>query len=372
MLLLKLFLKSAFEHVNHSQTSWRIFRTTYLRKTSKKFNFRKNNFNFRTDFQSVKESQTESIVKQQPTVLDTKAPKIHPGTRAPKCNETLKSEIHQLVKSSSTQSKKNSSRNKKKLSTLQYKGEILYGIHPVYLALLQKKRSIFQLFLRTSNEESIANSNMMRKDEIEAMAKAQGIAVCHVHSKDMKYLAPGWQEADCQNETRESAKHFPIWLVLNELLDPMNVGAIIRSAYYFGISEVFVVKDNGCKLSPTVSKASSGALEVVNMFHIESLPNVIKIKKMKGWNIISTVAYCEENSSPSLPVVDVTELKVNKPTILLLGNEGKGISSEIQNLCDTFVSIPPAKALHQGIDSLNVSVAAGVILYALSIKRQTY
>lgn len=67
----------------------------------------------------------------------------------------------------------------------------MYGIHPVYLALLQKKRNTFQLFLRTSNEESWANGNTKRKEEIESIARAQGVQICNVDSKGMKYLAPG-------------------------------------------------------------------------------------------------------------------------------------------------------------------------------------
>ncbi|CAL1265323.1 unnamed protein product [Larinioides sclopetarius] len=202
----------------------------------------------------------------------------------------------------------------------------------------------------------------------------------------MEYLVPGslhqgvcldvgplpvleWNDTKYASENQGSI-NLPVWLILNEILDPMNVGAVIRSAQYFGVDKLFVVKGSSCKLSPTVSKASSGALEVMDIYQIEKLEHFLQVKKTQGWNIISTVAYCDDESGVPSQITDITDFKISKPTILILGNEAKGISLEIQKLCDTFVSIPPTNNLHPGIDSLNVSVAAGVILYSLSSGRK--
>ncbi|GFS56677.1 rRNA methyltransferase 1, mitochondrial [Nephila pilipes] len=231
----------------------------------------------------------------------------------------------------SIENKTRAKRMKQKPISIHYKGEILYGIHPVYLALLAKKRQLFH---------SWSNS-------------------------------PKWQDLECAVNGAMSS-HLPLWLVLSEVVDPMNVGAIIRSAKYFGVNKLFVMKGSSCKLSPTVSKASSGALEVMNIYQVEKLETLLQVKKSEGWNIVSTVAYCEEECKISKEIRDVSDFSISKPTILILGNEGKGIPFEIQMLCDSFVSIYPTENLHPGFDSLNVSVAAGVILYSISSKIKSH
>ncbi|GFY46530.1 rRNA methyltransferase 1, mitochondrial [Trichonephila inaurata madagascariensis] len=299
---------------------------------------------------------------------------------------------------------------KQKSLPILYKGEILYGIHPVYLALLEKKRQLFQLFIKVQEENCLKTEKNERLSKIDNIAKTLEIPVHYVDSKVMNYLAPGavhqkqyklkkfsarhrkkfsfhfilgvcldagalpkleWQDIEYKiNE--EASSDLPLWLVLNEIVDPMNVGAIIRSAKYFGINNLFMMKGSSCKLSPTVSKASSGALEVINIYQIEKLDHFLQVKKTQGWNIVSTGAYCENECKTSKEIKDVSDLRISKPTILILGNEGKGIPFEIQRLCDIFVSIYPTQNLHPGIDSLNVSVAAGVILYSISSKIKSH
>ncbi|KAF8794200.1 rRNA methyltransferase 1 like protein [Argiope bruennichi] len=190
-----------------------------------------------------------------------------------------------------------------------------------------------------------------------------------IHYKGEILYVLEWEDTKCTIKNQEDS-NLPVWLVLDEILDPMNVGAVIRSAQYFGIDKLFVVKGSSCKLSPTVSKASCGALEVMDIYQIQKFESFLQMKKDQGWNIISTVAYCEDGSEASNQITDVTDFRISRPTILILGNEGKGVSPEIQKLCDTFVSIPPENNLQEGIDSLNVSVAAGIILYSLSTGRK--
>ncbi|CAL1265324.1 unnamed protein product [Larinioides sclopetarius] len=151
----------------------------------------------------------------------------------------------------------------------------------------------------------------------------------------MEYLVPGslhqgvcldvgplpvleWNDTKYASENQGSI-NLPVWLILNEILDPMNVGAVIRSAQYFGVDKLFVVKGSSCKLSPTVSKASSGALEVMDIYQIEKLEHFLQVKKTQGWNIISTVAYCDDESGVPSQITDITDFKISKPTILILG-----------------------------------------------------
>ncbi|GIX69481.1 rRNA methyltransferase 1, mitochondrial [Caerostris darwini] len=179
-----------------------------------------------------------------------------------------------------------------------------------------------------------------------------------------------WNDSECNIENQESS-NYTVCLALEEILDPMNVGAIMRSAQYFGVDTLFIPKGSSCKLSPIVSKASSGALEVLNIYQVDKLNTFLQNKKAQGWSIVSTTAYNEEIKVPK-QIYDVAEISVSQSTILILGNESRGVSPEVQKLCDFFISIPPKKDLHEGIDSLNVSVAAGVILHSLSSKAKNH
>lgn len=297
----------------------------------------------------------------------------------------VSSELHLNQDSSPKKSSHTKQRKTKQktLPSLTYRGEILFGIHPVYLALLLNKRTLYNLFIRKDTDSGTEDGSA-RKEEIFHLAKSLKIPISFIDSYGLKILAPGavhqgvcldagflplssWNGDEDESEYKTS-EELPLWLVLDEILDPMNVGAIIRSAYYFGVNKVFTVKGNSCKLSPTVSKASSGALEVINLYQLESLEDFIKERKDNNWSIVSTLAYSENKTEHSQHPISASNFTISKPTILILGNEGRGISERVKTLCDTFISIEPRQSLHQGVDSLNVSVATGILLYVLNSK----
>lgn len=275
------------------------------------------------------------------------------------------------------------SRKVKKPVEVSYRGEILFGIHPVYLALKQQKRQFFRLFLK--NEFTIAES-CSKKDlklEIEYLARENGVDIKKVSTRDLNCLAPNSVHqgvcldasvlpvlfsdgTDCNLNTEFSSP--PLWLILDSIQDPMNFGAIIRSSYYFGVDRLLTVRNNSCRLSPTVSKASSGAIEVMDIYSINNLTDFVQRMKSNEWQVVSTAAYDDgksalNNSSSSCKLVELKQFLMKKPTVLILGNEAMGVSSEVQSLCDVMLSIHPNKNILPCIDSLNVSVATGIILH---------
>ncbi|KAG1139929.1 hypothetical protein G6F37_009389 [Rhizopus arrhizus] len=135
----------------------------------------------------------------------------------------------------------------------------------------------------------------------------------------------------------------PFWIALDEVQDPQNFGSILRTAHFFDVDGVLVCSKNSAPLSPTVSKVSSGAME-------ESNEN--------GWDIVGAAAGAELDSFK-------TEVET-KPTILVLGNEGVGLRTNIRNACNRFISIPSAleNQYNGSVDSLNVGVATGVLTYS--------
>nr|XP_033778743.1 rRNA methyltransferase 1, mitochondrial isoform X2 [Geotrypetes seraphini] len=168
--------------------------------------------------------------------------------------------------------------------------EILFGIAPCYAALMQSRRTFLKFFLNSTRDR--------RRPEVEAAyqrAQVCNIPVQLVSRKMLDALCKGrvhqglCLEASplhyltledtldseipnemCLNQRRR------LWLVLDGLQDPMNLGAVLRSAYFLGVDKVVISQENSCPLTPVVSKASSGAMEVMEVYSTSSLQEFLK------------------------------------------------------------------------------------------------
>ncbi|XP_034608572.1 rRNA methyltransferase 1, mitochondrial isoform X1 [Trachemys scripta elegans] len=261
----------------------------------------------------------------------------------------------------------------KPMSIERTKGsEILFGIAPCSLAFSQSKRDFFQLFLKS--DSSCARPVM---EEFAQRAKACGVPVHYVRRQVLDALCKGRvHQGVCLEATPlhlsslEEAEASQvglgtqlIWLVLEQIQDPMNLGAMLRSAYYLGVDRVVTSQKDSCPLTPTVSKASSGTMEVLEVYSTDNLQRFLKAKTEEGWEVIGTVSKSEVEDK--VPVISCLEFHWNKPTVLVLGNEGYGLSSETRSLCHRMLIIPPGRTLQPGIESLNVSVATGILLHSI-------
>ncbi len=142
----------------------------------------------------------------------------------------------------------------------------------------------------------------------------------------------------------------PLLVMLDEVTDVRNLGAITRTAECAGAHAVIVPRKGSAQINAETMKASSGALNILPVCREESLENTLRFLKTGGLQAIA----CTEKAPETYSAADFT-----LPTVLVLGSEGKGISPGLLNLCDRQVSIP----LLGKIASLNVSVSAGIILY---------
>uniref|UniRef100_A0A8C4TRW5 rRNA methyltransferase 1, mitochondrial n=1 Tax=Falco tinnunculus TaxID=100819 RepID=A0A8C4TRW5_FALTI len=263
------------------------------------------------------------------------------------------------------------------LSVERTKGsEILFGIAPCSLALSQSRRDLFRLFLKQSS-----GSRRLVMSEFVLQATARGVPVHHVTRRELDALCRGRvHQGVCLEATplhfksleeaekpdlgdEESPNRQLIWLVLEQIKDPMNLGALLRSAYFLGVDRVVASQRNSCPLTPTVSKASSGTMEVFDVYSTDDLRSFLKAKTAEGWEVVGTVSKPEEVEN--VPVISCLEFRWNKPIIIVIGSEGDGLSLETQLLCHRMLAIPPGRVLHPGIESLNVSVATGILLHSI-------
>ena len=138
-------------------------------------------------------------------------------------------------------------------------------------------------------------------------------------------------------------------VMLDHLEDPHNFGAIIRTCEAAGIKNIIIPKDRSVKVTSSVIKVSVGAIENVKIAVVNNLVNTIKELKQKGYWIIGT----------DMKGTDYKKIDYSGKIVLVIGNEGKGLSRLTEENCDFMASVP----MRGKVNSLNASVAAALIIY---------
>ena len=147
----------------------------------------------------------------------------------------------------------------------------------------------------------------------------------------------------------------PFLILLDEIEDPHNLGAILRTANLAGAHGVIITKHHSCGLTATVAKASAGAVNYTRVAKVNNLARTIEELKKRGlWFVCADMAGTR-----------MYDLKLTGPIGLVIGNEGKGVSRLVREECDYMAAIP----MRGNIDSLNASVAAGVLAYEIVRQR---
>uniref|UniRef100_A0A6I8NL19 rRNA methyltransferase 1, mitochondrial n=1 Tax=Ornithorhynchus anatinus TaxID=9258 RepID=A0A6I8NL19_ORNAN len=251
--------------------------------------------------------------------------------------------------------------------------EVLFGVAPCSLALLAARRTASRLFLKAARGPAAPRPDLAR---LARSAEARGVPVRTVPRKvldglcghevhqgvclEVTPLQPrSWAEIG-RGGTEEDDGEGPggrprLWLVLDRIQDPRNLGAVLRTAHFLGVDEVISGLGNSCPLTPVVSKASAGALEVLQVYGADDLPALLKAKAAQGWTVAGTV----DCSEPRTPVLGCLDFRWDRPTVLVIGNEGSGLSAEVKDACQVLLNVSPGREITSGIESLNVSVAAG-------------
>lgn len=236
------------------------------------------------------------------------------------------------------------------------KTEILYGIHPVREALLSFRRDFVEVYIAGEKDSK-------RLDKITGLAGRLNVPVKKTNLKKMKSITGadahqgvaakvgGYPYVDLNSIV--SSMNVPeklFLLLLDHIVDPQNLGAIIRTALCTGINGIIIPKDRSAGPTPAVSKSSAGALEHIKLCRVTNMVNSIKTLKKSGIWILGL----ERSAKTSLFSVDLTDSMG-----ILIGGEDQGIRPLVKKHCDDLISIPQAGKF----DSLNASVAGGVVMY---------
>ena len=147
-------------------------------------------------------------------------------------------------------------------------------------------------------------------------------------------------------------------VILDGIEDPHNLGAVMRSALLCGAHGIVIPKRGGASVTPTVIKSSAGAAERLPVARVANIGETIRRLKEQG-----VFVYCADMDG-----VPLRKNNLTGPIALVLGSEGSGVSQLVKKLCDGVVRLDMA-AQGTGVDSYNVSVAAGIILYEIQSQR---
>ena len=234
--------------------------------------------------------------------------------------------------------------------------DVLVGRNAVTEAL-KSGRGINKLWIASGDREGSVS-------EIAALAKERGIVVQYVerakieslagghrHQGVLAYVAPvPYAELDDILKAAEEKGEAPFLVLLDELEDPHNLGALLRTADATGVHGILIPKRRSVSLNATVAKTSAGAVEYVPVARIGNIAQTLKKLKEKGF----WVAGADMDGEKAYYEADLTG-----PLVLVVGSEGRGMSRLTKEACDFIVSMPMVGR----INSLNASVAGSILMY---------
>jgi len=241
--------------------------------------------------------------------------------------------------------------------------ETIYGMHAVRVMLERHPERVHSVRIAEQRDDprvraidELARRHQRPVQRVEARALQQLLGdVAHQGvAADITPLPP-WSE-DALLAALQSASA-PLLLALDGVQDPHNLGACLRSADACGALAVIVPRDRAAQLTPTVRKVAVGAAETTPVVAVTNLVRTLKLLKQAGLWVVGADAAGEKSAHQA----DLTG-----PVVLVLGAEGTGLRRLTRQNCDFLVRLPQLGA----VESLNVSVAAGMLLYEAVRQRQ--
>jgi len=234
---------------------------------------------------------------------------------------------------------------------------VIGGLQDVRAALNNQPREVAGVWID-------ARRNDRRMNEIAALAERCGVPVTRASRREIDEMAAGLRHqgvvAQCAGirvlgsvgleSLLANLDHDPLLLVLDGVQDPHNLGACLRAADGAGVDAVIAPADRACGITPVVSRVAAGAAHSMPFFQVPNLVRTLNTLSDSGvW-----ITGAADDAG-----IDLWQADLTGPTAVVLGAEGSGLRELTRRHCDHLVRIPMAGK----VESLNVSVAAGVVLY---------
>ncbi len=234
--------------------------------------------------------------------------------------------------------------------------QTIYGMHAVRALLERQPDRVLNVLLAERREDPRARAieelaqrqrRPLRRLNAEALRHLVGDVSHQGVAAEITPLAP-WSEDDLLGALTSASA--PIILALDGVQDPHNLGACLRTADACGALAVVVPKDRAVQMNPTVRKVATGAAETTPVVAVTNLVRTLKLLKEAGLWVVGADAAA---------AMQAREVDLTSGIVLVLGAEGTGLRHLTQQNCDHMVRLPQRGS----VESLNVSVAAGMLLY---------
>ena len=225
------------------------------------------------------------------------------------------------------------------------------GFHTIEMLLKLSPENIKQIFIP-------ANRNDARIQNLISLAEAASVSVEKKKNLNQHPEATLKKEevldlSDLKKYEETIQRDNPTFLVIDNVIDPRNLGACIRSAAASNIAGVIINKHHCSPITPLVRQVSAGGTEAMKIFTVTNLINAIKHFEKLGYLILGTSEHAESMH---------TELDLNKPILTIIGSEEEGVREKTLEKCSNVCTL----SKNETLNSLNVSVAAGVILFEIA------
>ncbi|MBO8158019.1 23S rRNA (guanosine(2251)-2'-O)-methyltransferase RlmB [Thermosyntropha sp.] len=241
--------------------------------------------------------------------------------------------------------------------------EKIAGINTVMEAIKGGRRKVYKVFIQEGR-------GGRKIEDLVKLAQARGIFIQYVEKQKLDKMSPSKNHqgiiAQIEDYPYNSVEEIleyavikgeePFLVLLDGIEDPQNMGAIVRTAECAGVHGVVIPRHNSVKITEAVVRASAGAVEHMRIAKETNLVNVIKFLKKQGFWIVGADANGDRN---------YFDLDYPVPLALVIGSEGEGMRRLVKENCDILVKIP----MKGNINSLNASVAAGLIMYEVVRQR---
>ena len=226
---------------------------------------------------------------------------------------------------------------------------LIYGKNPVIEAIRAKK-ALKVFVVNNFNDQKILSLIKDSHLNVVSITSLEMDKMCDgVHQGVAAELKPYQTVSLEEIIIKAKKKEKKIIVMLDNISDPHNLGAIMRSADVFEASGIIIPKHNSVTLNATVAKTSAGAINYVPVAVVNNLNQAIKTLKDEGYWVVSTDGSAE---------LSYSSIKYDFPVVIVIGSEGKGVSPLVLKNSDYIVKIPQ----YGHVNSLNASVAAGILL----------
>jgi 23S rRNA (guanosine2251-2'-O)-methyltransferase len=244
------------------------------------------------------------------------------------------------------------------LSTLSSEdSNVVYGLSPVLLSIQAERRSLERLYIRSGKHSPalrrVAHEARQREIPIEEVSPQRlGNLAQDRHHQGVVLRCGPLPHPAIETLADQLVKGPRSLLVaLDQIQDPQNTGAIIRTAAFLGADAIITLRHHSAPLNSTVCKASAGAMEIMPIAIASNLAEALLSLRGKGYTIVGSTLTPESR--------DLCSVTPDPHTVLVMGNEAEGIRGLTQKRCDVLVKIPGSDRL----DSLNVNAAAAILIH---------